>query len=135
MADFSELLNFVKGEGISEKDTEQILQQISNQSLSDLSIPAGISVENTLTEINGLTRRLYELHNKNKHDPIVINKLIALLEMKTKIQGMMNLKPDVQAMIDSEINAYKRRFIELAELVMDPISLASLCDKLSQEGL
>ena len=135
MADFRELLNFVKDEGISENDAERVLDGLSTQALEDMVIPESLSVENTLIEINGLTRRLYELHNKNKRDPIIFNKLIALLELKTKIQGMLSVKPDVQAMIDSEINTYKRRFLELAKLAMDKPTLETLCEKLTREGL
>lgn len=126
-----DLLKAISNEGITEED----LEKGYTADLSDLVIPKNVSVENTLTEINTLTQRLYELHNKQKRDPIPLNKLVSLLELKTKIMGMMNIKPDVQLIIDSEINTYKHRFIELASLCVDEITLDTLCQKLTNEGL
>jgi hypothetical protein len=131
MASIPELLGMLAEENPSEEDIEKLY----NADLENLSIPSSISVENTLAEINAITKRLYELHNKQKRDPIPLNKLVSLLELKTKIMGMMNIKPDMQNIIDSEINTYKRRFLELAKLAMDKITLDTLCEKLTREGL
>lgn len=126
-----DLLKAISDEGVTEED----LEKAYTADLSDLVIPNNVSVENTLAEINSLTKRFYELHNKQKRDAVPLNKLVSLLELKTKIMGMMNIKPDVQEMIDSEINAYKRRFIELASLCVDATTLDVLCQKLTTEGL
>lgn len=131
MSTIPELLGMLQAENPSEEE----LEKIYNADLENLSIPSSISVENTLAEINAITKRLYELHNKQKRDPIPLNKLVSLLELKTKIMGMMNIKPDMQNIIDSEINTYKRRFLELARLAMDKITLDTLCEKLTREGL
>ena len=130
--EMTELLNYVKDEGITEKEIEDVT---SNLQLGDLVIPKTLSVESTLQEINAITARLYELHNKQKRDPIPLNKIIALLELKTRIVGMMNIKPEIQDMIDSEINTYKRRFIELAMPIVGETNLEMLTVKLSAEGL
>lgn len=131
MASIPELLGALAAENV----TEEELEAISNTGLENLDIPSSISVENTLSEINTITKRLYELHNKQKRDPVPLNKLVSLLELKTKIMGMMNIKPDMQNIIDSEINTYKRRFLELARLCVDNTTLNTLCEKLTREGL
>lgn len=127
-----ELMQFVKTEGITESDIDKVM---GNLQMEDLIIPKTISYEGTLTEINELSKRLYQLANKNKGDAIPLNKIIALLEMKTRIVGMMNVKPEVQIMVDNDVNAYKRRFLELAVNCVDPITLDVLTDKLTAEGL
>lgn len=132
MAEIEDILKFMQKENVSFEEMEGELKQFD---LKDLNIPKTISIESTLAEINAISGRLYELHNKQKRDPIALNKIIALLELKTKIVGMMSIKPDTQALVDSEINTYKKRFIEIADKIISPTQLENIAIKLSEEGL
>lgn len=125
-------MQFLDKEKISEEELEKVVEDIQ---LAKLDIPTNVSVENTLSELNQLTQRLYELHNKQPRDPTPLNKIIGLLELKIKIVGMINVKPEMQSMIDSEINTYKRKFIELAALCVDSVTMGVLTEKLAKEGL
>jgi len=130
--EIASLLEAINKDGIT---IDELDQATENLQFDDLVIPESISVENTLTEINSITKRLYELHNKRKGDPIPLNKIITLLELKTRIVGMLNIKPDVQNIIDSEINTYKRRFLDLATHCVDKVTMEVLVQKLNSEGL
>lgn len=130
--EITSLLSELTKDGIT---AEELDEATTNLQLDNLEIPSSVSVENTLGEINAVTKRLYELHNKRKNDPIPLNRIVALLELKTRIVGMLNIKPDNQAIIDSEINTYKKRFIALASLCVDPLSMEVLVSKLAAEGL
>ena len=135
MSSIKELMGFLENEKITADDVEQVMGEARDAALDDLNIPVGVSVENTLNELNMLSNRLYELHNKQKRDPTIMSRIVALLELKTKIVGMLNIKPDMQSIIDSEINTYKRRFLELATLCVDKTTMDVLTEKLSKEGL
>jgi len=126
------LLDYINTEGI---DADDLGNTIDNMQLENLIVPNSISIESTLAEVGIISKRLYELHNRNKKDPIVLNKMVGLLELKTKLVGLLNVKPDVQNIIDSEINNYKRRFLEVADGILKQDQLSMLVNKLTVEGL
>ncbi len=67
---------------------------------------------------------------------IFLNMAMRLLDLQCKIQGMFNVKPEIQGLIDSEINTYKTRFIALADnCIGDKEELKTLMSKLAEEGL
>jgi len=105
-----ELLNFMEKEKVT---TEELEDTVNDIQMEDIQIPSNLSVENTMAEINGISKRLYELHNNNKKDPMILHRIVSLLELKTKLLGMSNVKPEIQDIIDSEINVYKKRFFQL----------------------
>ena len=134
--EIAELLKFMEKEKVTEQELEDTVNDIQ---MKDIEVPSNLSVENTLTEINSISGRLYELHNKNKKDPMVLHRIVSLLELKTKLLGMSNVKPEVQNIIDSEINVYKKRFFQIliASLVKaNKIEIADeIAKALTVEGL
>ena len=137
--EISELLKFVEDEKVTNQQIENAMDDVHNASMDDLVVASNLSVENTMVEINNISKRLYQLHNKNKRDPMVLTRILALLELKTKLLGMSNVKVDVQNAIDSEINIYKRRFIEVMHNVLSIENRTDLAEEitraLSKEGL
>lgn len=130
--EIQELLHHINEEQIKLEDVERV---VDNLQLEDLVVPSSISIESTLAEVSIISKRLYELHNKSKRDPIVLNKMVGLLELKTKLVGLLNVKPDIQNIIDSEVNSYKRRFLEIVDGIVKEDQLSMIVNKLTAEGL
>ena len=131
--EITELLKFIDAEKVSD---EELDTAINNVKMQDLNIASNLSVENAMAEINSISKRLYELHNNNKRDPMVLHRIVSLLELKTKLLGMSNVRPETQAIIDSELNIYKKRFIEiLFSRVEDKTVVESITNQLASEGL
>lgn len=114
---------------------EQIEQAANQVFLGDLEIPKGLSIQSTITEIESISTRLYNTLKSFPRDTTIQSKIITLLEMKTRILGMTNIKPEMQDMIDAEVNTYKKRFLEVAANCIEKETLSIVVDKLSAEGL
>lgn len=124
-------------EQLSKEDAsiEEIEQAAGKAFLPPIEIPLNISIESTIKEIESISSRLHSLHEASPRDPIILNKIVSLLELKMKLLGMTNVKPDMQAIIDSEINNYKARFLATAYEFLDNATMKEMCDMLSKEGL
>jgi len=95
-----------------------------------------LSPENTLKHITVLVNKVQAALKNNPSNVIFLNMAMRLLDLQCKIQGMFNVKPEVQGLIDSEINTYKTRFIVLCdEIISDKDELKNLMSKLAEEGL
>lgn len=134
--EIKELLAFIEKEKVTD---EELDTAINDAKMEDIAVPTNLSIENTMAEINSISARLYDLHNRNKRDPMVLHRIVSLLELKTKLLGMSNIKPEMQNIIDSEINIFKRRYVEVMHsklLQIDRLDVAlEITDALAKEGL
>jgi len=97
---------------------------------------ASLSPENTLKHIQTLMNKVQGALKRSPNNVIFLNMAMRLLDLQCKIQGMFNVKPEIQGLIDSEINTYKSRFIVLADnCIGDKEELKTLMSKLAEEGL
>ena len=121
--------------GFTEEDIK--IPEPEPEPIIDLEIdtPNIINSESVLKEITQLAAMLYKQLKLTPNNPIIILKLIQLLELKMKITGLTNLKPDMQSFIDTEISVYKRKFLEVADQFVGQDVMAKICDKLTAEGL
>lgn len=124
-------------EQLSKEDVsiDEIEQAGGRAFLPPIEIPLNISIESTIKEIESISTRLHNLHQASPRDPIILNKIVSLLELKMKLLGMTNVKPDMQAIIDSEINNYKARFLAIVYGFVDNATMKEMCEILSKEGL
>jgi len=135
MADFSEFA----------KDLENRLMESAKREAGDIPPPipidipdieiSTVSIESTLNEITVLSNACYKSLKLNPSNQIILAKTISLLEIKCRMMGVYNVKPDVQELIDNEINTYKRRFIKLATDIFKSKDMNNLVNKLAEEGL
>ena len=97
---------------------------------------ASLSPENTLKHITILVNRIQMALKRSPNNVIFLNMAMRLLDTQCKIQGMFNIKPETQGIIDSEVNTYKNRFIILADKVIsNKEELKNLMEELAGEGL
>ena len=97
---------------------------------------ASLSPENTLKHITMLVSRIQMALKRSPNNIIFLNMAMRLLDTQCKIQGMFNVKPETQGIIDSEVNTYKSKFIVLADnIISDKEELKNLMSKLAEEGL
>lgn len=127
-----ELLGVLMNENV---DSDEIQNAANEVMLEKIDIPSNISIDNTLLEIEILSKRLQQLHQANPRDPNILNKIVSLLELKMKLLGMTNVKADVQEMMDSQINNYKKRFLIIINNMLSKDAVLLICDKLAKEGL
>ena len=132
MAEIRAILDSLLNEKVPVEEIEKAASQVF---LGDLEIPKGLSIQSTISEIESISTRLYNTLKSFPRDTTIQSKIITLLEMKTRILGMTNVKPDVQDMIDAEVNTYKKRFLEIASVNIEKDILSNLVNKLSAEGL
>ena len=67
---------------------------------------------------------------------IMMNIALRLLDLQCKIQGMFNIKTDVQGMIDGEINNYKQKVLSIIiEVLVDRKQTDRIIERLEEEGL
>jgi hypothetical protein len=114
---------------------EQLTQANREVFLGEIDIPTGVSVESVIKEVEQVSARLIKTYNANPADAIALTKITTLLEMKMKILGMNQVKPEMQDIIDSEVNNYKKKFLTIASSVVDKPTMLELGNKLAAEGL
>jgi len=129
LTEMQELLN-KQADGIDlDEQTEEI---------PELDVPSIVSLspENTLKDITIIMGGVRGKLKKNPNSMIHMNMFMRLLDLQCKIQGMFNIKPDIQSMIDSEVNNYKQKVLFIMDDIMsDRIAMEKIIEKLTEEGL
>lgn len=101
------------------------------ETTEEIYIPGNLSIESTLKEIEILTKRLHA----RKNDPLAQAKLVQLLEVKCKLLGMFAVKPDVQEMVDTECNNYKKKILYILSNHFGQDGMNLIIEKLTENGL
>ena len=132
MSELKDFLAHLSNKNITPDEIDKVAHEVL---IGKIEIPTNLSVESTLKEIQDISSRLYRTLEQNPRDAITQSKIISLLEMKTRILGMNNIKPDMQDIIDAEINNYKKRILEFLTSIISNEALTSITTKLTAEGL
>jgi len=105
--------------------------------IPELDVPSIVSLspENTLKDITTIMGSVRGKLQKNPNSTIHLNMFMRLLDLQCKIQGMFNIKTNVQDMIDSEVNNYKEKVITIAADIIDQEKLETIVNRLTKEGL
>jgi len=117
-------------------DEQDLDEQI--EEIPELDVPSIVSLspENTLKDITVIMGGVRGKLKKNPNSMLHMNMFMRLLDLQCKIQGMFNVKPDIQSMIDSEVNNYKQKVITIMDDIMsDRIAMEKIIEELTKEGL
>lgn len=134
--EFQELINKnLLTEGIETTTPEE--PPLEEDGMPDIDFEsASISPENTLKHITTLMNRVQGALRRSPNNVIFLNMAMRLLDTQCKLQGMFSMKPEVQGIIDAEVNLYKSKFILLADkFISDKDELKNLMEELTTEGL
>lgn len=134
MADLIQLLEQIRDE--KTEDIDEIPEIQEPDVIENMEIPSTISVEGTLKELNELSIRCHHAIKKNPNNQLMLSKLVTISELKCKLLGMFKATPDMQELIDNEVNGYKKRFINIAsEVINDGKILNRIILELVKVGL
>jgi len=98
-------------------------------------LAVSLSPETTLKHIATMVGIVQNRLKKSPNNIMMMQMALRLFDLQCKIAGMFNIKPDIQGLIDAEINTYKQKVITIIMNIADKDITNKVIDELTKQEL